>query len=68
MSFLKSNSISAAKSKFEIDRIDFCEYGNSIPFRIKIIDKIADNHDFFYIKMADASRIYGLELEHLLNT
>ena len=26
-----------------------------------------DNFDYFYIKNADASRIYGLELEHLLS-
>jgi len=63
---LKSNSIAAIEKKFEIERIDFCEYGNSIPFRIKIIDKNSALPDFFYIKMADASRIYGLELEHLL--
>ena len=28
-------------------------------------DKINDNFDYFYIKNADASRIYGLELEGL---
>lgn len=47
--------------------IDFCMYGNSQPFRIKIINQINDNHDYYYIKRADASRIYGLELEHLLS-
>jgi predicted unusual protein kinase regulating ubiquinone biosynthesis (AarF/ABC1/UbiB family) len=31
------------------------------------VNKINDNHDYFYIKLADASRIYGLELEHLLS-
>jgi hypothetical protein len=47
--------------------IDFCGYGNSQPFRIKILNQINDNHDYYYIKKADASRVYGLELEHLLS-
>ena len=47
--------------------IDFCAYGNSQPFRIKILTLVNDNHDYYYIKKADASRIYGLELEHLLS-
>ncbi len=47
--------------------VDFCSYGNSQPFRIKILNQINDNHDYYYIKKSDASRIYGLELEHLLS-
>jgi hypothetical protein len=47
--------------------IDFCGYGNSQPFRIKILNQINDNHDYYYIKKADASRVYGLELEHMLS-
>lgn len=50
-----------------IDRIDFCTFGNSMPFRIRIVNAYNDNQDYFYIKKADASRIYGLELEHLLS-
>ena len=50
-----------------VDRIDFCAYGNSQPFRIKILNTINENHDYFYVKKADASRIYGLELEHMLS-
>jgi hypothetical protein len=50
-----------------IDRIDFCSFGNSTPFRIKIVNAYNDNPDYFYIKRADASRVYGLELEHLLS-
>jgi hypothetical protein len=50
-----------------IDRIDFCSFGNSLPFRIRIVNSINDNPDYFYIKKADASRVYGLELEHLLS-
>ena len=51
----------------DVERIDFCEFGNSVPFRIRIINKINDNYDHYYIKSVDASRIYGLELEHLLS-
>ena len=51
----------------DVERIDFCEFGNSVPFRIRIINRINDNYDHYYIKVADASRIYGLELEHLLS-
>ena len=51
----------------ETERIDFCHFGNSNPFRIKIVNMINDNYDYMYIKKADASRVYGLELEHLLS-
>ncbi len=50
-----------------VDCVDFCVYGNSQPFRIKILNQINDNYDYYYIKKADASRVYGLELEHLLS-
>src|SRR3954452_18814302 len=50
-----------------IDRIDFCSFGNSLPFRIRIVNGINENPDYFYVKKADASRVYGLELEHLLS-
>jgi hypothetical protein len=50
-----------------IDRVDFCSFGNSTPFRIRIVNAYNDNQDYFYIKKADASRVYGLELEHLLS-
>lgn len=51
----------------DVERIDFCEFGNSVPFRIRIINTINGNYDHYYIKSFDASRIYGLELEHLLS-
>ena len=50
-----------------IDRVDFCSFGNSTPFRIRIVNAYNDNQDYFYVKKADASRVYGLELEHLLS-
>jgi hypothetical protein len=50
-----------------VDRVDFCTFGNSTPFRIRIVNAYNDNQDYFYVKKADASRVYGLELEHLLS-
>lgn len=49
------------------DRIDYCTFGNTKPFRIRIVNSLNDNQDYYYIKKADASRIYGLELEDLLS-
>ncbi|MBM4373463.1 MAG: hypothetical protein FJ095_00140 [Deltaproteobacteria bacterium] len=49
------------------DRVDLCTWGNTAPFRVRILNKINENFDYFYVKRADASRIYGLELEHLLS-
>lgn len=51
----------------DVARIDYCTFGNSHPFRIRIVNKFNDNYDYYYIKQADASRIYGLELEHILS-
>ena len=50
-----------------VDRVDFCTFGNSTPFRVRIVNAYNDNQDYFYVKKADASRVYGLELEHLLS-
>ncbi len=50
-----------------VDRVDFCSFGNSTPFRVRVVNAYNDNQDYFYVKKADASRIYGLELEHLLS-
>jgi hypothetical protein len=50
-----------------IDRIDYCTFGNSHPFRIRIVNRYNDVYDYFYLKVADANRVYGLELEHLLS-
>jgi len=50
-----------------IDAIDYCTFGNSNPFRVKIRNVLNDNYTYLYIKKADASRIYGLELEELLS-
>jgi len=50
-----------------VDRIDFGDFGNSKPFRIRVTNLFNDNSDYFYVKQTDASRIYGLELEHILS-
>jgi hypothetical protein len=50
-----------------IDSIDFCTFGNSKPFRVKVRNILNDNYTHFYVKRADASRVYGLELEHILS-
>ncbi|WP_224484569.1 hypothetical protein [Robertkochia aurantiaca] len=50
-----------------IDAIDYCTFGNSKPFRIKVRNILNDNYTYLYVKKADASRVYGLELEHILS-
>lgn len=64
---LKTNGDVKVMEHLHVDRIDFCTFGNSKPFRIKIINNYNDNYDFYYIKLADASRVYGLEWEHILS-
>jgi hypothetical protein len=58
--------ISIAEQLF-VDRVDACMYGNTLPFRVRIVNRINDNFDYFYVKRVDANRIYGLELEHILS-
>lgn len=53
--------------QLDVARIDYCTFGNSHPFRIRIVNRYNDNYDHYYIKKEDASRIYGLELEHILS-
>ncbi len=50
-----------------IDRVDYCLYANTHPVRVRIVNRLNDLFDYFYIKQADASRVYGMELEHLLS-
>ena len=50
-----------------VERIDFGDFGNSKPFRIRITNQFNGNSDYYYVKQADSSRIYGLELEHILS-
>jgi hypothetical protein len=66
-SIMKAGGDQAAEEHLSIERIDICTFGNSHPFRIKIVNTYNEVYDYFYIKIADASRIYGLELEHILS-
>ena len=65
--FLRADGDLSILRHLEVDRVDLCLYGNTKPFRIRIINKLNDNFDYFYVKQADASRVYGLELEHILS-
>ena len=64
---LKTEGDLTFSKHLDVARIDYCTFGNSHPFRIRIVNKFNDNYDYYYIKQADASRIYGLELEHILS-
>ncbi|MEM7369630.1 MAG: hypothetical protein AAF587_13585 [Bacteroidota bacterium] len=50
-----------------VAQIDHCAFGNTRPFRIRIINRLNDNYDHYYVKKIDASRIYGMELEDILS-
>lgn len=50
-----------------IDSVQFCTFGNSKPFRIRVRNILNDNHTNYYIKKVDASRVYGLELEDIIS-
>lgn len=64
---LKTDGDIKVMEHLHVDKIDFCTFGNSKPFRIKIVNNYNDNYDYFYIKLPDASRLYGLEWEHILS-
>ena len=64
---LKTEGDLSFAKHLDVARIDYCFFANSNPFRIRIVNKFNDNYDHYYIKIADASRIYGLELEDLLS-
>jgi len=50
-----------------IDRVDYCLYANTHPLRVRVVNRLNDLFDYFYVKQVDMSRIYGMELEHLLS-
>jgi len=64
---LRSGGDETILSNLYIDRVDFCTFGNTKPMRVRVVNQYNDNHDYFYVKKADASRVYGLELEELLS-
>ena len=66
-SLLRTDGDMSVMKHLFVDRIDYCHFGNSKPFRVRIVNKLNDNHDYFYVKKLDASRVYGLELEYTLS-
>lgn len=64
---LKADGDFSIAEHLYIDRVDLCLYGNTLPFRIRIVNRLNDNFDYFYVKRVDANRVYGLELEHILS-
>jgi hypothetical protein len=66
-SLLKAGGDLGILNHLTVARIDTCTFGNTKPFRVRIINRLNDNYDHFYIKRSDASRVYGLELEELLS-
>ncbi len=66
-SILHSDGSDRILEYLNVDAVDYCTFGNSKPFRIKVRNILNDNYTYFYIKKTDASRIYGLELEHMLS-
>ena len=57
-SLLKTSEDTSIMEHLAVDRVNYCTFGNSNRFRIRIVNQYNDNHDYFYIKKADASRIY----------
>ena len=66
-SLLKAGGDLDILNHLTVARIDYCTFGNTQPFRVRIINRLNDNYDHFYVKRNDASRVYGLELEELLS-
>ncbi|WP_310560810.1 hypothetical protein [Flavobacterium sp.] len=66
-SYLHSDGNTDIIKFLNVDAIDYCTFGNSKPFRVKVRNILNDNYTYFYVKKADASRVYGLELEHILS-
>jgi len=66
-SLLKTDGDITVIEHLRVDRVDFCLFGNSNPFRIRIINNFNDNYDYFYVKKTDISRVLGLEMEDILS-
>ena len=66
-SILHSDGSDRILEFLNIDAVDYCTFGNSKPFRVKVRNILNDNYTYLYIKKTDASRVYGLELEHMLS-
>jgi hypothetical protein len=66
-SLLKTEGDIDVIEHLRVERVDYCLFGNSNPFRIRIINNFNDNYDYFYVKRTDVSRIFGLEMEDILS-
>ena len=64
---LRADGDLSAVEDLYVDRVDLCLYGNTLPYRVRIVNALNENFDYFYVKRTDANRIYGLELEHILS-
>jgi len=64
---LHSDGNESTITYLNIDAIDYCTFGNSKPFRVKVRNILNDNFTYFYIKKTDSSRVFGLEFEHMLS-
>jgi len=64
---LKADGDTSIVKYLFIERVDMCNHGNTLPFRVRVVNRINENFDYFYVKKIDANRIYGLELEHILS-
>ena len=57
---LHSDGGNSSLPDLNIDAIDYCTFGNSKPFRIKIRNILNDNFTYFYVKKTDASTCFLL--------
>ena len=64
---LRADGDMSAVRDLYVDRVDLCLYGNTLPYRVRIMNALNENFDYFYVKRTDANRVYGLELEHILS-
>ncbi|MCA1762911.1 MAG: hypothetical protein ABR574_07950 [Cryomorphaceae bacterium] len=64
---ITADNVEGVVEHLKVESVDYCLFGNSNPFRIKIRNLLNDNYDYYYVKKADASRVYGLELEEMLS-
>ena len=50
-----------------IERVEYCTFGNTKPFRIRVKNVLNDNYGICLFYIIVANRVYGLELEHILS-
>ena len=55
---LKTDGDTEVMEHLSVARIDYCTFGNTHPFRVRIINRLNDNYDHFYVKKADACLLY----------